>query len=77
MHRTTRRFWKSFEDAIGPRDGKRNFELLSESIDRVSEGEIEEDTLENMKDAISLWLTTWEDIAVERKGMLRRVEVTV
>ncbi|MBI2909199.1 MAG: type II toxin-antitoxin system HicB family antitoxin [Chloroflexi bacterium] len=43
----------------------------------VSEGETEEEALENIKDAISLWLKTWEDIAAEKKGMLRRVEVSV
>lgn len=43
----------------------------------VSEGETEEEALENIRDAIALWLKTWEDIAAERKGVLRRVEVIV
>lgn len=41
----------------------------------VSEGETEEDALENIRDAILLWRQTWEDIAAERGSLLRQVEV--
>lgn len=43
----------------------------------VSEGETEEEALENIKDAIIQWLRTWEEIAVEKGGQLRRVEVAL
>jgi predicted RNase H-like HicB family nuclease len=43
----------------------------------VSEGETEEEALENIRDAIVTWHATWEDIAVERRGRLRQVEVTL
>jgi predicted RNase H-like HicB family nuclease len=43
----------------------------------VSEGETEEQTLENIRDAILTWHTTWEEIANERHGRLRQVEVTL
>lgn len=43
----------------------------------VSEGETEEEALENIKDAITLWLQTWSEIAREKKGELRRVEVSL
>lgn len=32
----------------------------------VSEGETEGEALENIEDAIALWLQTWEDIAAEK-----------
>ena len=43
----------------------------------VSEGDTEEEALENIKDAIATWLQTWADIAAERKGKLRRIEVVL
>ena len=41
----------------------------------VSEGETEEDALDNIKDAIATWLDAWERVAEERGGGLRRVEI--
>ena len=43
----------------------------------VSEGETEEEALENIRDAILTWHATWEDIAADRRGQLRQVEVTL
>jgi predicted RNase H-like HicB family nuclease len=43
----------------------------------VSEGETEDEALENIRDAILTWRATWEDIARDRRGQLRQVEVTL
>jgi predicted RNase H-like HicB family nuclease len=43
----------------------------------VSEGETEEEALENIRDAILTWRATWEEIAAERHGKMRQVEVTL
>ena len=43
----------------------------------VSEGETEDEALANIRDAILTWHATWEEIAAERSGLKRRVEVTV
>jgi predicted RNase H-like HicB family nuclease len=43
----------------------------------VSQGETEEAALDNIRDAILTWHATWQDIAAERKGVMRQVEVTV
>ena len=43
----------------------------------VSEGETEEEALENIRDAILTWHATWEDIAAERRDLVRQVEVTL
>jgi len=43
----------------------------------VSEGETEDEALENIKDAILLWHQTWEDIAVEQGNLLRQVKVSL
>ncbi len=43
----------------------------------VSEGETEKEALENIRDAIVTWHGTWQDIAGERRGKLRQVEVTL
>ena len=42
----------------------------------VSEGESEEEALENVKDAILTWLDTWQQVIAENRGILRRVEIT-
>ena len=41
----------------------------------VSEGDTEEEALENIKDAINTWLDSWEDIAAQKGGHMRRVEI--
>jgi predicted RNase H-like HicB family nuclease len=41
----------------------------------VSEGETEEDALENIRDAISVWLDTWNQVADERGALRRTVEI--
>jgi len=43
----------------------------------VSEGDTEEEALENIRDAILTWHATWEEIARERQGELRQVEVSL
>jgi predicted RNase H-like HicB family nuclease len=43
----------------------------------VSEGETEEEALENIRDAILTWHVSWEEVAEERRGQLRQVEVTL
>jgi predicted RNase H-like HicB family nuclease len=43
----------------------------------VSQGETEDEALENIRDAILTWHAIWQDIAAERKGVMRQVEVTV
>jgi len=43
----------------------------------VSEGETEEEALQNIKDAIVLWHQAWEDVAARRRGKVRQVEVTL
>ena len=43
----------------------------------VSEGGTEDEALENIRDAIVTWHATWADIAAERRGQLRQVEVTL
>lgn len=42
----------------------------------MSEGETEEEALENIKDAIAGWLDTWEQIEAESGSMLRAVVVS-
>jgi len=42
----------------------------------VSEGETEEEALDNIKDAITTWLDSWEQVEGERGGMLRRVVIS-
>jgi predicted RNase H-like HicB family nuclease len=41
----------------------------------VSEGDTEAEALENIKEAIALWLDTWEEIAAQNDGVVRVVEV--
>ena len=41
----------------------------------VSEGETEAEALENIREAIVLWLEAWEDIAKENGSLVRTVEV--
>lgn len=43
----------------------------------VSEGDTEDEALENIRDAILTWHATWKDIAAERDGVVRQVEVTL
>jgi predicted RNase H-like HicB family nuclease len=43
----------------------------------VSQGETEDQALENIRDAILTWHATWQDIAAERKRLVRQVEVAV
>jgi predicted RNase H-like HicB family nuclease len=43
----------------------------------VSEGKTEDEALDNIRDAILTWHATWEDIAAERRGNVRQVEVTL
>jgi predicted RNase H-like HicB family nuclease len=41
----------------------------------VSEGDSEEEALENIKDAIALWLDSWEDVAVNRGAVIKKVTI--
>ena len=41
----------------------------------VSEGETEEEALENIRDAIATWHATWEDILAERHGQQPQINV--
>lgn len=41
----------------------------------VSEGDTEEEALENIKDAIMTWLDSWEQVAMEKGALRRRVEI--
>ena len=41
----------------------------------VSEGDTEEEALENIKDAIMTWLDSWEQVAREKGSLMRRVEI--
>ena len=41
----------------------------------ASEGDSEEEALESIKDSIALWLETWEQVAVDKGALLRRVEI--
>lgn len=43
----------------------------------VSQGETEEEALENIRDAILTWHATWDEIAADRDGKIRQVEVLV
>ncbi len=43
----------------------------------VSQGETEEEALENIRDAILTWHATWDEIAADRDGKIRQVEVSV
>ncbi len=43
----------------------------------VSQGETEDEALENIRDAILTWRATWAEISAERHGELRQVEVTL
>ncbi len=43
----------------------------------VSQGETEEEALENIRDAILTWHATWDEIAADRDGEVRQVEVLV
>ena len=41
----------------------------------VSEGDSEEEALENIKDAIMLWLDSWEQVATDNGYSLKRVSI--
>lgn len=41
----------------------------------VSEGDTEEEALENIKDAIGLWLDSWEQVAADKGSVLRKVVI--
>ena len=41
----------------------------------VSEGETEEEALDNIVDAIQGWLDTWEEVERERGAILRTVTI--
>ncbi len=41
----------------------------------VSEGDTEEEALENIKDAIQVWLDSWEDVAKAKGALVRQVLV--
>lgn len=41
----------------------------------VSEGETEEEALENIRDAISAWLDAWDEVNREKGRLVREVEV--
>lgn len=43
----------------------------------VSQGETEDEALENIRDAILTWHATWDEIAADRDGKVRQVEVLV
>lgn len=43
----------------------------------VSQGETEDEALENIRDAILTWHATWDEIAADRDGKVRQVEVSV
>ena len=43
----------------------------------VSQGETEEEALENIRDAIECWLDSWEQIERERAGRSQRRTVVV
>lgn len=43
----------------------------------VSQGETEDEALENIRNAILTWRATWAEISAERHGELRQVEVTL
>ena len=67
----------TYEVVLEPAEGS-GFTVYVPSLKGcVSEGDTEEEALENIKDAILLWLRTWEDIAKEKGGQLRRVEVAL
>ena len=42
----------------------------------ISQGETEEEALENIKDAIQGWLDTWEQVEREHGGLLRTVAIS-
>ena len=41
----------------------------------VSEGDTEEEALENIKDAIVIWLDSWEQVAADKGSMLKKVVI--
>ncbi len=41
----------------------------------VSQGETEDEALQNIQDAILAWHATWAEIADERQGKMRQVKV--
>ena len=41
----------------------------------VSEGDSEEEALDNIKDAIMLWLDSWEQVATDNGYSLKRVSI--
>lgn len=42
----------------------------------ISEGDTEEEALENIKDAIHVWRQTWEDIVAARGSLLRQEDIS-
>ena len=42
----------------------------------VSEGESEEEALENIKDAIGTWLDSWDDVKKQSGTLVRRVAIS-
>ena len=43
----------------------------------VSQGETEDEALQNIRDAILTWHQTWQEITAERHGRMRQVAVTL
>lgn len=43
----------------------------------VSEGETEEEALDNIRDAIMTWHATWEEVSSQRDGEMPQVEVSL
>ena len=41
----------------------------------VSEGDTEEEALENIKDAIVMWLDSWEKVAADKGSKLKKVVI--
>ena len=71
------------------RKEKRSYDVILEPSDEggftvyvpalrgcVSEGDTEEEALENIKDAINVWLDSWDEVAKDQGALVRSVEIT-
>ena len=58
----------TYDVVLEPSDGGGSTAYVPSLRGCVSEGETEEEALDNIRDAIVTWHATWEDIAAERQG---------
>ena len=67
---------ESYEVILEPSD-EGGFTVYAPSLPGcVSQGETEEEALENIREAIVMWHEAWEEVARETGGLVRVIEVS-